>query len=273
MANLKTLGPKTAVLVTQLYERGQTVFDLSQAADILGVDHATASSLVRRAARRGVFTQVRRGLFNLVPFELGQVSSHLDDRYLLVDALLSKVPHFLSHASAMDLHRLSTQPNFDVYASTTRRLRDRIVGGNPVHFVTVKEAHFFGVARYDLANRRVVAVSDLERTLLDGVRQPEYCGGMTEVAKAFFMAKGRFEATRMAEYAERLGVRAVKRRAGFLLEFFQLAPKAVLDEMRASLPAGVAKLDPSSEAEGPYRMDWGLRLNLSPESLRAVVGA
>jgi predicted transcriptional regulator of viral defense system len=122
-------------------------------------------------------------------------------------------PTFFSHASAPDLHRLQTQPNFNVYASTSHRLRDRMLGGNPVHFVTIKPDHFFGVVEHDLGDKHHVRVSDLERTLVDAARQPDYCGGFIEAAKALFMAKGKAQAPRIADYATRLGIAATVRRA------------------------------------------------------------
>lgn len=270
LALSKTLGPKTARLVTQLYEGGQTVFDVEQAAHILELDHATVSSIIRKAVRRGIFTSVARGVYNLVPFELGDVCSHLDDRYLLVHSVLGNRPYFLSHASALDLHRLTTQPNFRVYASTTYRLRERVIGGNPVHFVEVKPGHFFGVIEHEIAKGQSVKVSDIERTLTDAVRQPEYCGGLVEAAKAFFMAKNKINAARVAEYAARRGIASVVRRAGFLMELYGLADRNIIETMKRSLAPGVVKLDPSLDSEGPYRMDWGLRLNVSSEALLAA---
>jgi predicted transcriptional regulator of viral defense system len=268
----KTLGRKTASLVTQLYEQGRTVFDLTEASRILGDDHRKTASLLRKAIRRGVFTSAGRGVFNLVPFELGDVSTHLADRYLLLQQAVGIKPYFLSHASALDLHRLQTQPNFNVYASTSHRLRDRMLGGNPVHFVTIKPDHFFGVIEHNLGDKQHVRISDLERTLIDAVRQPDYCGGFTEAAKAFFMAKGKANAPRIADYANRLGVAAAVRRAGFLMELFDMADAELLATMKQSLPQGVVKLDPSLDAAGPRRADWGLWLNQSPDALLAAAG-
>jgi len=50
------------------------------------------------------------------------------------------------------------------------------------------------------------------------LRQPEYCGGVTEVAKGSLDATHGPAAARLVDYALRLTIGAVIRRLGYLLE-------------------------------------------------------
>lgn len=75
-------------------------------------------------------------------------------------------------------------------------------------------------------------VSDLERTVIDGLRQPEYCGGVTEVAKALWMRHQDIETAKLVDYALRLGVGAVSRRLGYVLDLYGIAPEAQLKRLR-----------------------------------------
>ena len=52
-------------------------------------------------------------------------------------------------------------------------------------FVKCKTDDLFGLMEMWVDKNEKVRVSDLERTLLDGLKLPSYCGGMIEVAKAF----------------------------------------------------------------------------------------
>ena len=61
---------------------------------------------------------------------------------------------------------------------------------------------------------RVVEISGLERTILDGLRQPEYCGGVTEVAKGMWMRRDGISIPKLVEYCLRLDIGAVTRRLG-----------------------------------------------------------
>jgi predicted transcriptional regulator of viral defense system len=45
----------------------------------------------------------------------------------------------------------------------------------------------FGNTKHWVTKQESVEISDLERTILDGLRHPEYCGGITDVAKGLWM--------------------------------------------------------------------------------------
>jgi predicted transcriptional regulator of viral defense system len=262
----KTLGRRTSRLFCRLQDEGTTVFDLGKAAALMKVTRPQAAGILYAAGKRGLVTPVKRGLYNLVPFELGSTTFHLEDRYLLVRESLGDMQYFLSHASAFDIHQLATQPNFDVYVSSPRRRKNINLGGSLVHFVWTPAKRFFGYRSMKLGNTQL-CVSDLERTLVDGVSMPAYCGGLVEVAKAFFTAKTRLDCAKLIKYARDYQIGAVLRRAGFLMELLKLADKAVLDELAADLPAGYVKLDPDLPAEGGRDPKWGLQLNVSREEI------
>ena len=114
-------------------------------------------------------------------------------------------------------------------------------------------------------------MSDLERTIIDGLKQPEHCGGLTEVAKGLWMRREDVKVDRLVQYAKRIGVGAVVRRLGFLLETYEMAAPPDLDRVRAGLTATYVRLDPVLPAEGKRLRRWRLQLNVDPQELRAVV--
>jgi predicted transcriptional regulator of viral defense system len=73
--------------------------------------------------------------------------------------------YFLSHASAMELHRMVTQPQFTIYVSSTMRTPPRSVHGHEYRFVTVKPMDFFGLMQVWVTKQQSVMVSDKERTI------------------------------------------------------------------------------------------------------------
>jgi predicted transcriptional regulator of viral defense system len=265
--NTKTLGPKTALLFTKLHDRNQMIFDLETAAELMKVDRAHAVDILHLAAKRGLVSSAQRGVYNLVPFELGSTNFHLENRYAIVAASMQGKPYYLSYSSALDLHGLVTQPSFDVYVSTLNRLATRNQGGAMVHFITMRPAHFFGYALYDLGNDQKVLASDLERALIDGFTRSKYCGGMVEVAKAVFMGKSRIKIEKLVSYARRMHTDATIRRLGFVLETLRLADKTQLEDLQAGLPAGSVKLDQELPVAGVHSSRWGLRLNVSAEEI------
>jgi predicted transcriptional regulator of viral defense system len=268
--NTKTLGFRTAKLFEGIHNTGQTAFTLETAAAIMGVTHGQAASLLHSAAKRGLVTPVKRGLYNLVPFELGSASFHLDNRYVLVRESLGNKPYFFSYASALDLHGLATQPSLDVYVTYSVRRKNTTIGGSRMHLIYLPTTRFYGLQELPVGETRLM-VSDVERTLMDAVAIPGYCGGLIEAAKAFFMAKTQLNTSKLIDYARRYRKWSVLRRAGYLLELFELASPSVLDGLAQSLPAGYSRLDPDLPKEGLSSPRWGLNLNVSRDELLNAV--
>jgi predicted transcriptional regulator of viral defense system len=268
----KTLGPQSALLVTTLHERGHPIFTLADAKDITGLQETSARTLVHKLVGRGVATRLRPGLFQLVPQELGRESDYLGNPYVVARALMEGKPYYLSHASAMDIHDMVTQPQLVVCVTSPKPMRGRSILGMEFRFIRCKPEHFFGTTDHWVTKQEKVSVSDLERTVLDGLRQPEYCGGVTEVAKGLWIRRAGIDVGRLVEYALRLGTSAAMHRLGFLLEVYDLGTAVDRERLREHVTETYSLLDPVMPAQGKYVGRWHLRLNVEPEEFRAVIG-
>ena len=259
-----------AGLLAALYDSSHTTFTTAQAAEITGLTVPLASSLLHKARKRGLLTQIKRGLFVIVPAELGSSSEYFGNPYLLASYLADDAPYFLSHATAMEVHRMVTQPQFVVFVSSTKRILRQTLHGTQFRFVLVRPRHFFGHTKHWITKQDSVEMSDLERTVLDGLRHPELCGGVTDVAKGLWMRHTDIRVSRLLDYAKRLRVGSVYRRLGYLLELFSLATDVELQLLRKTLTATYARLDPALPSEGPHLAKWRLQLNVPAEELLAV---
>lgn len=268
---LKTLGPQAARLVTTLHERGRRLFTLAEVAEITRLGEASARSFARKLVDRGVAARLGAGLFILVPFELGREREYLGNPYLVARELMRGKAYYISHASAMDIHGMLTQPQLGVCVTSPWTVRGRTVLGTEFRFVRCKPSVFFGITEHWADKRDKVMVSDIERTVLDGLRQPEYCGGFTEVAKGFWMRSSDVDVTRLVEYALRLNVGAVIRRLGYLLDAYEIDARDQIERLHSRLTASYELLDPLLPAEGKFLARWRLRENVSPEEIQAVV--
>jgi predicted transcriptional regulator of viral defense system len=257
-------------LITALYESGRTTFTHADVESITGLPPASARSLIRHAVARGVVSRLEPGLFVLVPPELGRATEFAGNPYIVARQLAAGAEYFISHASAMELHRMVTQPQFVIFTSTTKRLRNRTIHGTEFRFVLIRHEDVFGVTTHWVSKQESVKISDVERTVIDGLRMPKYCGGITEVAKGLWMRRKDVKPVRLIDYALRLGIGAVVRRLGYLLDLYQIAASEDLDRLRRSLSATYAVLDPTLPVEGPYISSWRLRMNVAPDELEAV---
>lgn len=267
---LKTLGPQAARLVTALHERNRRLFTLNDVVTITGLRDASARSFMRKLIQRGVATRLKPGLFTLVPFELGREREYLGDPLLVAKALAGGKDYYLSHGTAMEIHQMVTQPRLVVYVSAPRLVRPRTIGGTEFRFVRCPRKRLFGIVPYWITKQETVQVSDIERTVIDGLRHPQYCGGLTEVAKGLWMRREKVQTPKLVAYALRLGVGAVIRRLGFLLELYRIGTPEALPALQQRLTSTCVALDPVLPAEGKHFRRWRLRLNVSPDELYAV---
>ncbi len=267
----KTLGPQAARLVVTLHERARSLFTLAEVAEITGLKTGSARSFVRKLVARGVATRLRPGLYTLVPFELGREREYLGNPYLVARELMGGKAYYISHASAMDIHGMVTQPHLMVYVTSPKVMRSRIVLSTEFRFVRCKPSHFFGTSEHWVDKHEKIVVSDLERTVLDGLKQPEYSGGITEVAKGYWMRHADIDVPRLVDYALRLDIGAVIRRLGYLLEVFGIEAPDQIQRLRERLTPTYLLVDPLLPPEGKFLARWRLRLNVSPEEMQTAV--
>lgn len=268
---LKTLGPRAAFLVAELYDQQKTIFSNKDVEKITGLSPKSARSLVWRLVDRGVATRLKPGLFILVPYELGHERNYIGNPFLVAKEIVSGSDYYISHASAMDIHQMVTQPQLVVYTTTTRAIRPRITLGTEFQFVRCKPRNFFGTTYHWITKTRKVRISDLERTVTDGLKRSEYCGGFSEVAKGFWMRREDIDFKKLVEYALRLDIGAIYRRLGYLLELFALEASREIETLQQKLTPSYAILDPMLPNEGKFMARWRLRLNVSQEEIEAVV--
>ena len=138
MKKLKTLGSQAANLVIELHERGKPLFSHADVVEIAGLKAKSARNFVASLVQRGVVTRLKPGLFILVPFELGREREYLGSPYVVARELVGSADYYISHASAMDIHQMVTQPQLKVYTTTTRAIRPRFVLGTEFCFARYK---------------------------------------------------------------------------------------------------------------------------------------
>lgn len=274
---LKTLGPLAGRLVATLYSCNRPIFHFQEAAEILG-GRAPTSKVLSQLINHGIVNRLKSGTFRLVPFELGFEREYLGNPYIVARELILsghkgiKEKYYLSYGSAFDLHQMVTQPQLIIYVSSPRMMRSLTIQGTEFRFVRCKADDLFGLTEIWIDKNEKVLVSDLERTLLDGLRQPAYCGGFSEVAKGFSIKHQAIDPQKLIDYAINLGVGAVFRRLGYLMELYKIGSRIHWDFLQTKLTSTYQLLDPELQAEGYHVARWRLRLNIPQEELLAIRG-
>ena len=258
-------------LVRLLAYEGDRIFTTERARELaprVGLKDAYVAESLYHLRRNNWIVSLRRGLYALSATVPGVAAAH---EFEIAMALVE--PAMISHWSALQHHGLTEQVPRDVFVLTTKgtwipRSRESkqrrpsgsyAVGDTTYRFIQIKRDRFFGAEKVWVGDARV-SVTDLERTLLDGLSMPQHCGDFAEVIHAFQVAKDRLCVERTAGYAIRLGVTTAKR-LGWLLE----AQGVVSSELErlATLPIkGYRKLDPTGPRRGPCNNRWMIQENL-----------
>lgn len=270
MAN-KTLGSTSARLLTTLADQNRSTFSVTDAQQILGDSYDATLKALRRLTRAGWLVRLTAGRYAIVPLSSGEEATPQINRYVIAREVLDGAPYYVSHESAMDVHNMLTRPVATVTVTTPRRLVAREILGVPYRFVYAPESALWGCEPVWVTSYERVTVSDLERTILDGLARPDLCAGVSQVATGLWLRQDDFDWDKMAQYAHRLGIRAVAQRLGYLLELYGLGTPSLIESLQDMVGAGYALLDLLLPDEGSYLARWRLRINLEPEALQAVI--
>ncbi len=273
----KSLGPKESRFILALYERGRSIFNLNEAAELTGLSGKKLHQFMAPLIHKEILVRIIPGLFSIVPFELGYTKSFVGNPYVIAREIVrykfktNNPQYYISHACAFELLQMVTQPQLVIFVTVTQQIKQKInIMGIEFRFVTCKEKDFFGFKKFWIDKSEMVFISDLERTIIDGLKIPEYCGGITEVAKGLWIKRHEINLNKLIEYSERINMGIIYKRLGFLLETYEIGSLNVIKKLQDELTTGYQLLDPSALNEGKYNARWLLRLNVSKEELLSV---
>ena len=267
----KTLGSTGARLLSILAQDNRTVFSVAEAQRALDSSYDATKKVLRRLTRAGWLVRLTAGNYAIVPLSSGDEAVPEANRYVIArDLMGDDTPYTISHESAMDVHNMLTRPVTRVIVTTPQRLANREILGVPYRFVYARPSALWGSEPVWVTPYEQVTVADPERTILDGLARPDLCAGVGQVATGLWMRQDDFDWDRVAQHAHKLGRGAVAQRLGYLLELLELGTPSLIDSLQEMVTTSYAQLDSLLPDDGPYLARWRLRVNLEPETLRAV---
>jgi len=263
-------------LVRVLAAEGDRIFSTKRARELaprVGLSASYVTEALYHLRNNGWIVSLRRGLYALSSSVPGVSPVH---EFEIAAALVS--PAAISHWSALHYHGMTDQVSRRVFVLTTTDAsaprargahdasasRGYRIGETTYQFIQVKPERFFGMGRAWIGPSRV-PVTDPERTLLDGLSRPHYCGDFAEVLHAFEVWGDHLRVDRIVDYALRLDG-ATSKRLGWVLES-RGVPAEQLGSLQELAIKGYRKLDPTGPREGPLNRRWMIQENL-PGKLR-----
>ncbi len=253
------------LLLSSLSEKGRTIFRLKDVSEELKCSYEYAKVLVNNLAKKKWVLVLRRGVYLIVPLSAGVEPKYTEHEFVIASHLVS--PYYIAYWSALNFHGLTEQTPFTVFVATTKRAKSREILNTRYSFVTLGSRKFFGFVPTAVGAYKV-NLSDREKTLADALDHPEYCGGISEVAKCLWNAKDKLSPETVVKYAERMKNTAIMKRLGYLAETLDIGIDAkTLSRMKRAIAPGISPLDPTMPRKGSYTTKWNLMLNVSKGAL------
>jgi len=272
MSEKKLIHTRPGVeLIRKLSAEGDRIFTTQRARELapaVGLSEGYLRQALHYLTRSGWLVRLHKGLYALSSSVPGATPAH---EFEIAMALVD--PAAISHWSALHHHGLTEQVSRRVFVLTTTEAsipRSRgekareaqkgyPIGDTVYQFIQAKPERFFGIENIWVGEARV-AITDPERTLLDGLSMPQYCGDFAEVLHAFEVRGTDLNLERVIEYALKLDA-ATAKRLGWVLEMQGIEPGRLKPLLQVPIK-GYRKLDPTGPRKGPYNKRWMIQENL-----------
>ncbi|PKP58603.1 hypothetical protein CVT91_08285 [Candidatus Atribacteria bacterium HGW-Atribacteria-1] len=244
-------------LLNSLAKKGNT-FTFNDALEISNLSTKSVQKVLYRLQQRGAIERIEKGKYLIIPLgaEKGKYTLH----EFIIGSLLVE-PYSIAYWSALNYYGLTEQIPTTVFIQTiTRKFNTNPeVFGVQYKIVKIKESKCFGI-RKEWIEERPINITDKEKTIIDCLDKPQYCGGIIEVAKA--LKNNKFDRKKLENYVQRIGNSGVLRRLGYLSELLNI--KINLPKLNTR---NYLLLDPTMPEKGINNAKWRLIINLDEKIL------
>lgn len=185
------------------------VFSMKDVEDLTG-NKKSAASFINRLVKRNLVKKIRKNMYSCVNVATEDV---IATKYQI--ACASSETAYLSHHTAFEYYGTYNQMFYEVYVSSESRFQDYEYENNRYKYVESRLRD--GVVEPN--NFPGMRVTDLERTVVDGIKDFEKIAGIEELLNCLSMVP-RLNADKLARYLDGYGMPGLYQKAGYLLEYY-----------------------------------------------------
>lgn len=223
-------------LLSKLRESQLAVFSTTDLQKIAGIHKDVAYVYQCRMLKKGLINKIERGKFAIY-----------EDPFMVSTQLVYL--SYISFLTAFFLHGRTTQTINEILVATSKRKRVTESFGMKVRFVKLDPKFMFGFKKVRKGDSYLF-LAELEKAIIDSLYLPRYCP-LSEVFGALKDAN----VEKLLEFSSKLGIEAVNRRLGYMLE---LSGIKTLLTIKGKTPY---KLNPAIKILGKFNSKWRLYVN------------
>ncbi len=262
------LSDREAVLLSTLAMKGKSIIGYGDVSDTLDTSYQNARKVVQRLSHKKWLLPIMGGRYLISPLAAGSKSEYTEHEFVVASSLAAKRPYYVAYWSALNYYGYTEQTPVTVFLATTARIPRMTIHGVEYMFVTIREKKFFGTVGGFVAGQ-TFTISDRDKTIVDALDHPEYCGGIDTVARCLWNARKDISFERILEYAQAMQNSTIIKRMGYLADVLGIAISTpVYDRMHAMIRPGRSLLDTlSASRNGKFNAKWNLLVNRSTDAI------
>ena len=258
----KGLSKMESYLLSYLTENRKNIFALSDVVTVLDCTYENAKVIVERLAKKKWIVRIIKGRYLIAPLAAGTKGEYTEHEFIIATLF---EPCYIAYWTALNYYGFTEQVPNKIFVATMKRVRDKEILGMKFKFVTMSEKKFFGFDEILISNVKV-KISDKEKTIVDCLDKPRYCGGVEEITKAIFFAKDEIDLEKLTDYVTEIGNNAAIKRLGFILDLLEIDVDST--NLEGKISNSYSILDPTKRKTGKYDPKWKLLLNVSEAELK-----
>jgi len=167
----------------------------------------SARSAIKRLMKVGMVAKIRNNMYTCIS---GETGAPVANRFQIASKITPT--SYVSHHTAMEYYGITNQVYYDVYVASETSFREFEFDGYTYHYVKSKDLEGVETPAFSGGIR----VTNLERTLVDSVKDMDKIAGIEEVIQDISSMK-RMQEKRVLKYLELLSNQFLYQKMGFLL--------------------------------------------------------
>lgn len=253
---------RKSTLVERLSELGET-FTIEDIRNNTNMSGAALKKFLFRLEKQGWIERIEKGKYMRIPIE-AEKGKYTINQFVIASMLVE--PYCISYWSALHHYGFTEQIPATVFIQTTARKKNQNIEifGINYKIIRLTPEKFFGQKKEWFKNDSIM-LTDREKTLVDCLDKPQYCGGVIEAIKG--LKEGGYDAKIIVDYAKNMNNTGVIRRFGFLSDYYGLGIK--LPDISKNT-RNYLRLDPTMPGEGRKDSKWRLIVNLKEYDLESI---
>lgn len=226
------------------------VFSIDDAKKLTG-NEKTAYSQLDRLMHKGLVKKIRKNIYSAVNPTAGQLVAN---RYQIACAITDTA--YISHHSAFEYYGLANQVFYEVYVSSETKFNHFEYDNVTYKYVASRMQE--GVV--EAKNTTGVRVTDLERTVIDSIRDFNKIGGFEELLHCL-EGVHYLDGKKLKQYLEIYNIQGLYQKVGYLLDHYckemQLS-KEFIEYCKSKIGKSRRYLVSDLKEESYYNSEWQL---------------